>query len=99
TRFSREWSSDVCSSDLGTHAGLGLGRLGIAERADVVEPLARAPARRVLRLPTEVKRPQDHARRIGVEPGTKYAQRARRAVARAQIGRASSRAELESRPG
>src|SRR5690606_6814628 len=46
TRFSRDWSSDVCSSDLiviGTHGRQGLRRLIIGSVAEAIVRLASVP--------------------------------------------------------
>src|SRR5690606_40286047 len=48
TRFSRDWSSDVCSSDLGRVAGLGgheaLARVSLAHAQELLQRPADAPA-------------------------------------------------------
>src|SRR5216684_7195245 len=65
TRCSRDWSSDVCSSDL---------RRGANKLASDVALAHRACARRLARLTCDIRRRRSEERRVGKECRSRWSQ-------------------------
>src|SRR5690606_39627278 len=89
TRFSRDWSSDVCSSDLDPNRLQSLVDPGALARLDLVQVLRDGKAALFAANLGLAAYQRRLAEQLGIEPGAEL--KAAAQEAQAQIGRASCR--------